>query len=83
MQDGHTITISATTLSSSSSGSSNGNGASQEMVQEIIYSEPDCKLEYCGQSSQSAGSLIAQPLIIHHGSSINSSSSATHQEKPK
>ena len=32
-----------------------------------------CK--YCGQSSQSAGSLIAQPLIIHHGSGTNSSSS--------
>ena len=72
-QDGRTITVSSTTSDVSSSGSSNGNGAAQETVQEIICSEPNCT--YCGRFSNSAGSLIASPLVIHHGGGTNSSSS--------
>ena len=54
-------------------GSSNGNSAAQETVQEIICSKPNCT--YCGRFSNSAGSLIASPLVIHHGGGTNSSSS--------
>ena len=69
-QDGQTITVSSTTSGNSSSGSSSGNGASQDTVQEVMCSDPNCK--YCGPSS-TAGSLVVRPLIITHHKGADSS----------
>ena len=68
-QDGHIITVSSTTSSSSSSGDG---ASSQDTVQNIQCSEPNCT--YCGRSSSfGSSSLVAQPLIIHHGGTSNTS----------